>query len=193
MGRDDHPPSAAQGRDPRRGGKSPQPHGGSSGPSDFSSPTALYARSTDSGQGRVSAVDQLQTSEESAMEFETTFSEEYFAGSLDYDHAGFQQQKNYQRECLRLIAKFRKELRDVQQVIKPGRHKNVLFEVMCAPDSELTRQCQQLGYKARRFGLAEGDLSTTQARRKLFSHLVAERPDHLWYSPECAPWCRWST
>ena len=127
------------------------------------------------------------------MEFETTFSEEYFAGSLDYDHAGFQQQKNYQRECLRLIAKFRKELRDVQQVIKPGRHKNVLFEVMCAPDSELTRQCQQLGYKARRFGLAEGDLSTTQARRKLFSHLVAERPDHLWYSPECAPWCRWST
>jgi hypothetical protein len=119
-------------------------------------------------------------------------SEEYFAGSLDYDHADFKQQKNYQRECQRLIARFRKELRDVQQVIKPGRHKSTLFEVMCSPDSELTRQCQQLGYKARRFGLAEGDLSTTQARRKFFAHLIAERPEHLWYSPECAPWCRWS-
>ena len=120
-------------------------------------------------------------------------SDEYFAGSLDYDHAGFQQQKNYQRECQRLIAKFRKELRDVQHVIKPGRHKSTLFEVMCSHDSELTRQCQQLGYKARRFGLVEGDLNTTHARRKLFAHLISERPDHLWYSPECAPWCRWST
>ena len=192
VGRDVHPPSAAQGRDLSRGGESPQPHGGSPGPSDFSSSTDLNSTSTDSGQGRVSAVDQLQTAEESAKEFETMVSEEYFAGSLDYDHADFKQQKNYQRECQRLIARFRKELRDVQQVIKPGRHKSTLFEVMCSPDSELTRQCQQLGYKARRFGLAEGDLSTTQARRKFFAHLIAERPEHLRYSPECAPWCRWS-
>ena len=193
VGRDVHPPSEAQGRDLSRGGESSQPHGGSPGPSDFSSSTALYPRSTDSGQGRTSAVDQLQTSEESAREFEAMVSDEYFAGSLDYDHAGFQQQKNYQRECQRLIVKFRKELRDVQHVIKPGRHKSTLFEVMCSHDSELTRQCQQLGYKARRFGLAEGDLNTTHARRKLFAHLISERPDHLWYSPECAPWCRWST
>eukprot|EP00435_Cladocopium_sp_Y103_P072784 s61_g41.t1 len=121
------------------------------------------------------------------------FSEEYHAVTFDYEHPKSQQQNNYQRECQRLVNKFRKELRDVQQVIKPGRQKCTLFEVMCSHDSEVTRQCQQLGNRARRFVLSEGDLSTIQARRKLFAHLIADQPEHLWYSPECAPWCRWSS
>ena len=33
---------------------------------------------------------------------------------------------------------------------------------------------------------------TTAGRRKLFAYLCAEQPEHVWYSPECGPWCRWS-
>ena len=28
--------------------------------------------------------------------------------------------------------------------------------------------------------------------RKLFEILIRHTPEHLWYSPVCAPWCMWS-
>lgn len=55
-----------------------------------------------------------------------------------------------------------------------------------------TTQVNALGGRAKRFGLGEGDLSTSTGRRKLFQVLVRERPKDLWYSPVCAPWCKWS-
>ena len=67
-----------------------------------------------------------------------------------------------------------------------------MFEVMCSEDSELTRQGLQQGLKVKRFGLKEGDLKTTIGRRNLFCHLARDRPEHLWISPTCGPWCQWS-
>eukprot|EP00435_Cladocopium_sp_Y103_P046084 s2441_g13.t1 len=64
---------------------------------------------------------------------------------------------------------------------------------MCSSDSELVKQTTTIGGRAKRFGLAEGDLQTISGRRQLFQMLVHEDPKNLWYSPECGPWSRWSS
>ena len=67
-----------------------------------------------------------------------------------------------------------------------------LLEVMCSSESELVKQATLMGGRAKRFGLAEGDLQTVSGRQKLFFTLVTQDPKSLWYSPECGPWSRWS-
>jgi len=67
-----------------------------------------------------------------------------------------------------------------------------LLEVMCHDQSELTFQMKNVGGKALRFSTTQGDLSTQLGRNKLFSMLVSHRPKHVWYSPECFPWCLWN-
>eukprot|EP00435_Cladocopium_sp_Y103_P014229 s1308_g3.t1 len=64
---------------------------------------------------------------------------------------------------------------------------------MCSEANELTRQTQLLGGHARRFGLSEGDLKCSEARKRLFLLVLIHRPKSLWYSPVCKPWCRWNT
>jgi len=63
---------------------------------------------------------------------------------------------------------------------------------MCSADSELTSQVRKLGGKAERFGRVQGDLQTPEGRKRLFTQLVVRKPKHVWYSPECKPWCQWS-
>ena len=67
-----------------------------------------------------------------------------------------------------------------------------LFEVMCHDQSELTRQAEQDGFRARRFDLGTADLKTKEGRHVLFRAMHLQQPEHLWYSPECGPWCLWS-
>ena len=67
-----------------------------------------------------------------------------------------------------------------------------VLEVMCSGDSEITKQVINLGGRATRFGLREGDLSTSSGRQKLFQILVRENPQDVWLSPVCAPWCKWN-
>ena len=67
-----------------------------------------------------------------------------------------------------------------------------VLEVFCGPHSQLTHQCQQLGHRAMRFGLAEGDLQTVEGRARLFTVLKTHRPRHVWFSPKCGPWSSWS-
>ena len=67
-----------------------------------------------------------------------------------------------------------------------------LVEVFCGPSSELTKQMLNLNSRSRRFGLAEGDLSTVQGRNKLFEIIVRQSPEHVWFSPVCGPWSPWS-
>ena len=96
------------------------------------------------------------------------------------------------QKCSTLLSMFRKELSQAKKFIRPKDKSSFLFEVMCSENSELTRQCWMQNLKARRFGLREGDLRTKASRQNLFAHVVAERPEHLWISPECRPWCKWS-
>ena len=67
-----------------------------------------------------------------------------------------------------------------------------VLEVFCNPQSQLTHQCIQLGHRAMRFGLAEGDLQTPEGRQKLFQVVLKHRPRHIWFSPKCGPWSGWS-
>ena len=67
-----------------------------------------------------------------------------------------------------------------------------LFEVFCGPQSQLTHQAQQLGFRSARFGHAQGDLQTPSGRKMLFHELLEKQPDNVWVSPTCGPWSKWS-
>ena len=114
--------------------------------------------------------------------------QEAFAFDFQKDH-----EQTYNRLCQYWTQKFRSEVQKVLKVVKPKQQRSFLFEVMCSKESELTRQSLQQGLTTKRFGYAEGDLSTEIGRRNLFCHLVRDNPKHVWISPTCGPWCRWST
>ena len=114
---------------------------------------------------------------------------------LDFDFKMPQESvhaQTYVAECNRLIRKFETELQQAQKIIKPRAAGVFLFEIMCSSDSELTRQGLMQDLRCKRFGLEQGDLRTVHGRRNLFAHLIADRPEHVWISPECKPWCQWS-
>ena len=55
-----------------------------------------------------------------------------------------------------------------------------MYEIFCFSQSEIVRQSQSCGLKALRFGLQQGDLSQSTHRKRLFAHLVYEKPENLW-------------
>ena len=75
----------------------------------------------------------------------------------------------------------------------PGHSRSSLdvLEVYCSADSRLTSQCQQQGLRALRFGLKQGDLNTYEGRCQLYKVLQSS-PKHIWTSPKCKAWCKWS-
>ena len=114
---------------------------------------------------------------------------------VDYEFLSTTESRNYHRECQRWIKKLTNELEQVmsESHLFPKRSSRLdMLEVMCSDDSEIAKQANHLGARAARFGLAQGDLQETGHRRKLFQILVHHRPESVWFSPECAPWCAWS-
>ena len=67
-----------------------------------------------------------------------------------------------------------------------------LLEIYCSQDSQLTRSMIQANGDAERFGLKQGDLSSKEGRIRLYDRLLTKQPRHLWMSPRCRAWCRWS-
>lgn len=114
----------------------------------------------------------------------------------DFDHVCFAQHKDsFMRKCQQWCQLMSRELEQASHELsgqRPSLLKTDVLEVMCGAQSELTKQCQLLGGRASRFGLTEGDLSKTEGRRRLFRELLTKNPTHLWYSPKCSPWCRFS-
>lgn len=95
---------------------------------------------------------------------------------FDFDFASANPQ-HYNRQCLKYLRQFREEYLQISSIIK---HIFCLkFEVMCSKESELTRQGLQQGLLVKRFGLEEGDLSTTVGRRNLFCQPAIDQ-SHLW-------------
>ena len=97
---------------------------------------------------------------------------------------------------LKLLNKFTKKFTQVQH---QHNHHSMnssqrldLLEVFCGPQSQLTHQSQQLGYKAERFSHLQGDLQTCSGRNLLFQKLVKCRPKNVWFSPTCGPWSGFS-
>ena len=126
------------------------------------------------------------------------FAHQHIMASKTDDHFEFiaeHEAKSYHHQCKHLIQKMWQELENVvhQEQLFPKSRKFIdVLEVMCSSDSEITKQVNHLGGRAVRFGLGEGDLSTSDGRRKLFQVVVRDRPKNLWYSPVCAPWCKWN-
>ena len=84
------------------------------------------------------------------------------------------------------------ELHQVLRNVKPMGTQWTVGEVMCSSNSPITQQVLRCGHSAFRFGLEQGDLSTSTGRHELFTLIARHRPKHLWYSPTCGPWSSWS-
>ena len=92
-----------------------------------------------------------------------------------------------------LVQQFSQELHEVSTMPNIRSEPIVqVMEVLCSPQSELTKQVIQLGYRAVRYGYQEGDVATREGRKGLFRKVVSCQPQHLWYSPTCGPWSSWS-
>ena len=63
-----------------------------------------------------------------------------------------------------------------------------ILEIYCFPDSQLTQTAHQLGLKARRFTLQDGDLRTPEGQERLWQIMETQRPRHIWASPDCKLW-----
>ena len=124
------------------------------------------------------------------------------AGDLSAD-CNFQSTDNFTPESNRERSHFQRRVqqytKELQSIIQQhqqhcsGKGQRLdLLEVFCGPQSQLTAQAQKLGYRAERFGMAQGDLQTFQGREKLFHKLVVHRPRHVWFSPTCGPWSGFS-
>ena len=109
----------------------------------------------------------------------------------DFEFAKGNQQA-YNQICQQNMKMIQEEFEQISKIIRPRPKRHFLFEVMCSPESELTRQGIQQGLLVKRFGKQEGDLSTKVGRRNLLCHLAMDRPEHVWISPSCGPWCQWS-
>ena len=117
--------------------------------------------------------------------------------SADCHYSGdFHSEHHHERKRFwKLIQQYTKELSECIQDSQDRETfppKLTLLEVFCGPNSQLTHQTQQLGYRASRFGLAQGDLQTVSGRSHLFQLLVYGRPTNVWFSPTCGPWAGFS-
>eukprot|EP00435_Cladocopium_sp_Y103_P040528 s1361_g11.t1 len=96
--------------------------------------------------------------------------------------------ETFRSRVQKLVKQYRLELQSIKERFSKHRMSSArldLCEVMCSNQSEL-------GSRAKRFTKSDADLSTAAGRHKLFVCLIMERPRHLWYSPECKPWCLWN-
>ena len=118
----------------------------------------------------------------------------------DIDHDDMQDSINFstniqgfQHKFQQLVEVISAELTEVQCLIgTPQGQPLHLFEVMCGHQSELTKQSNNMGFRGRRFGYEQGDLSTRAGRLDMFQVLCNRRPQNVWYSPTCGPWSAWS-
>ena len=120
------------------------------------------------------------------------------AGELCFDCDNPPRSQNYgnreRKQFWNLIHQITRELEDSFKCARTQHHhgQTTLFEVYCGSHSQLTHQCQQRGFRAVRFDRSQGDLSTSEGRKHLFSQLVQCKPKHVWFAPTCGPWCSWS-
>lgn len=72
----------------------------------------------------------------------------------------------------RLVRQLTSELEACERNVKRcSSQPSMLFEVFCSRNSQLTQQCMNLGNKAQRFGIDQGNLHEIEGRRNLFEAL----------------------
>ena len=75
--------------------------------------------------------------------------------------------------------------------IKDG-SKLVCLEVFAFPNSQLTRQVQEMSGSAERFTREDGDLYTAEGQATLWQKIYSTQPYHIMVAPECRLWGSWS-
>ena len=118
------------------------------------------------------------------------------AGDFDHDFEEINSMQtipnHFIKQFHQLVKQISKELQQSKQKYQSIYQPINLLEVFCSPQSELTKQTNQMGYRAVRFGYNQGDLSTPEGRDQLFKMLLERDPQNIWFSPTCGPWCSWS-
>ena len=100
---------------------------------------------------------------------------------------------NHERKLFnKFVQQYTTELSQIQNNTNSHGYRLDVLEIFCGPQSQLTSQSQQLGLKAERFGLQQGDLHTISGRHDLFRMLCQKKPKHVWFSPKCGPWSGFS-
>ena len=134
------------------------------------------------------------TAHSGTVENDWAFQAIHEAGDVSYEcYLDQTPETNQERQRFqRLVVQYMKELRDIQSQHLKSSTVFDLFEVFCDPQSSLTHQCQQQGFKAMRFSLEQGDLQSFEGRGHLFRSVVQHSPRNIWFSPTCGPWSGWS-
>ena len=108
-----------------------------------------------------------------------------FAGDIDNDFEDsiFNTTSHNNRHQIfhQLVAQISKEFQEVSKRVDSRSAKPIqVLEVFCSSASELTKQTNQLGYRACRYGFEQGDLSTKEGRAGLFEHCSStEAQSHM--------------
>lgn len=99
--------------------------------------------------------------------------------SLECDFETTPETNREKQRFHRLVAKYTEEFQSIRNQDIKSSYVVDLFEVFCHPQSNLTHQCQQLGFKAKRFSLEQGDLQSFEGRSHLFRSLVQHSPRNV--------------
>ena len=161
------------------------------------SPDAEFRKCTD--QGDPSPGDYGQTYGGQPVEPSSITEDQLLVGAGELSHETEESVNNPER-CRegkifrKLLLEYTQEYDRVRSSMKgKTNHRSVkLFEVFCGPNSQLSHQCQRLGFTAVRFGTEQCDLQTSEGRRFLFEQLLNQEPVNIWFSPTCGPWSSWS-
>ena len=102
-------------------------------------------------------------------------------------------QQSLQKKFNDILNMLHREFHEVNKYAQQRKSKQLhILEVFCSSGSEIAKQANNMGYRGRRFGLEQGDLSTPAGRRELFQVVCSEKPKDIWFSPTCGPWSSWS-
>ncbi len=120
------------------------------------------------------------------------------AGDISHESVPCKENLSVERSAERikfnqLVQQYQREYNDIaSQCLEKGPRVDIM-EIFCGPDSQLSHQCQQLGFRAVRFGKEQCDLQTRHGREQVFRSLHHRNPKNVWFSPTCGPWSKWSS
>ena len=108
------------------------------------------------------------------------------------EHGSDVERNRERKRFLNLVQQYQQEYNEILKS-NPTRGTRVdVVEIFCGPNSQLTHQCRQLGFRAERFGKEQCDLQTQHGRQHMFEYVIRHQPKHAWFSPSCGPWSNWS-
>lgn len=119
------------------------------------------------------------------------------ASSLLLDSTLHQAAQEAEKACVNAFCKAQSASWDVYQdsmlvYQQPTEPQLDVLEIYSHADSRLTDIVNQLGGRAQRFTISNGDLATSEGQRALWDVIQRTQPRHIWASPDCRIWSSWT-